>query len=233
MLDRILTLAKIPFFLALTVMCIEGGVFAFQARSAARKKSAAIDTLVAGLNTTLAQVNNPRGGTLQLVNKDLVDVKSLIVHIDQTAFAAQQASQAQIASINAWDGKVSVALDSANGVLLSLQRTSDGLGVSQAAIAGQAVATLQETQATIAGLKPVSDNAAAEIAELQKTTADLDAIMPALNLTAQNSASTMGHINGTAADVQQAVHDYLHPTLLHRIYSALANTGVEVAKFFF
>ncbi|MFZ3343374.1 MAG: hypothetical protein WA213_21025 [Terriglobales bacterium] len=90
------------------------------------------------------------------------------------------------------------------------------------------------------GLQPLEQNAAGEISDMRIMTAGLSYTIPdiqrtaaELNATSQNVTQVSQHLNETTGDVQQAVHSYLHPTWPKRIWSAITNTGVEAAKFFF
>jgi hypothetical protein len=77
------------------------------------------------------------------------------------------------------------------------------------------------TNETIKQLNPVLKQTTETIAEAQKAIGDIDALIlnPSIPKTllatqkaAEATAGTMGHVEGTASDIQDAAHKYLHPT---------------------
>jgi hypothetical protein len=110
------------------------------------------------------------------------------------------------------------------------------------ALLAKAGGDLDTLDRTILGLQPIETEAQVEVVELQRATKALTALESDPNLTATaknlNAASAHAsdallHVDGTTADVQQAVYSYLHPTMAQKIWHAVADTGVEVGKFFF
>lgn len=222
-MNRILLGAKIVLCLAVTTLCVTLTVFALELRS------------------QVVESRKQLAGVIAKVNLSLDESHRLILEAGLTAMEARKASAEERAALVKWNAQISQTMTNANAVLVSLKTTTDGLAASQQQIAAAAVKTLETTDKTIAGLQPLETNASTEIATLEATTSQLNKLVadPAIPATLANlraasdqTAQTMAHVNGTTADVQQAVHSYLHPTLFHKIYSAIANTGVSVAKFF-
>jgi uncharacterized phage infection (PIP) family protein YhgE len=170
--------------------------------------------------------------TLVKTNQVLDDAHRVLLEAGLTAMEARKASAKESAYLDKWNDGISTTLGNTNRVLISLATTSDGIRDSQAAIAQQTVGTLKTAQSTIAGIQPVTAELTGTLENLKKTTADIDTLVPPLTELANNSASAMGHIDATTADVQQAVHSYFHPTWQKRVWSAISGAFVTTMKIF-
>lgn len=168
--------------------------------------------------------------TLTKTNQVLDDAHRVLLEAGLTAMEARKASAKESAYLDKWNVGISATLGNTNRVLLSLAATSDGIRDSQAAIAAQTVGTLKAAQESIDGIKPVEENMSATLLALQKTSTDINTLVPPLTVLANNSASAMGHIDATTADVQTAVHTYLFPSWPKRVWSFVMNTGISVGR---
>jgi hypothetical protein len=209
---KVVDAARTASYLAATTLCGMLAVFAFHADRALEVRAAAVDS------------------TLVKVNQDLDDAHRVLLEAGLTAMEARKASAKESAYLDQWNAGITQTLGNANKVLVSLAATSDGLRDSQAAIAAQTITTLKSAQTSIDGLQPTEVELTATIAELNKATSDIDALVPPLTAMANNGASAMGHVDATTADVQKAVHNYLYPTWERKVWSAISNAFVTTMK---
>jgi len=127
--------------------------------------------------------------------------------------------------------RIEGTLDDANAILSSLRGTAGKLDT----LADSANQVLTSTRTQVDALAPVIDQTRQSVQGLQPLEADLDAVIkdPDIPKTIYNVQQATKRVSGTTADVQQAVHAYLHPTWAQKVKNFLLNTGVEVGKFFF
>ena len=209
-LQTALILAKSLAFLAFAVFFAIASFAALEARKAAAageaKASAAMADERARINAVLTAIIDPKTGTIHLINKDAVDAGDLIKQAHVLTFQEQKAAEA-------WNAQIGATFANANAVLLSLRGTSDTTGRSEAELARQAVQTFAAAQTSIQGLQPVLASVNTEVVALQSVTKHLDVVAadPAI-------PQAIGHVNDMTADVQQAVHSYLHPKWPGRVY---------------
>lgn len=189
----------------------------------------------AGLNASLAALNDPKAGTIHLLNEDLVRSRDLITHIDQSAFAAREASQAEVAYLGTWNASVTAAMANVNALLEGAKGDADALNVSQRAIAAQSVATLQTAQASIRGLQPAEDQATADLAQLEIAERDFDRLATNGDLTASlaNLNETTKGLSGMVDDTAAYWHRILHPSWPRRIWNGVTGVGIDAARVFF
>lgn len=139
-------------------------------------------------------------------------------------------------------GQVELAAHHENARIGVLDAQEAQIAADAHSLLGKAGDDLDTLRTTIQGVQPVESMAQAELAELQRATAGLTALTTDpdllgaaknLNAASANANAALQHVSGTTADVQQAVHSYLHPTWAQKIWHAVTNTGVQVGKFFF
>lgn len=162
------------------------------------------------------------GDTLTKVNLELDEMHRLTLEAGLTAMEARKASAKEAGYLDTWNRELTQTLANVNDTLLSAKTTIAGLnGVTTAAVGtlGSATTTLSALQSPIAQLQ-------APIAQLN---VDLQALQPAIN----HTDATMDHVAATTADVQQAVHSYLHPTWPQRILGWVKTGIVTVGQIVF
>lgn len=145
--------------------------------------------------------------TLRLLDEDLVRVRDLTTHIDQTAFAVHQASDAELRYLQTWNAGISRTLGNVNGLLLSARATTDGIKQSQAAISQQTVASLKAVQETLGGLQPVATKATVSLDALDRLLSD-----PDIRTTIGNERVTTGNLAAVSTDGRRLVDKYAHPS---------------------
>lgn len=223
-MNRTLQIARLVLLLAAAGLCVSGGRFLWNLsqltaslKTDAAKFGAAADQATATLQT----INRPCGagqpcGTLSDIGKTLGTAR---LTLGQVEIAANHEDK-RIGVLDAQEAQIAA----------DTHRALQGVGEG-----------VQSAKEAIAGLGPVEAQTTAEIQDLQKTTDSLNALVSDpnlremaqnLNTASANASSTLAHASATTADVQQAVHSYLHPTWAHKIWHGITNTGLEAAKFF-
>lgn len=179
---------------------------------------------------------------LAQANLDLQEAHRLVLEAALTAEEARKASSMEVTALPQLTAGVQATLGSANEAVLATRDVAVQLKASAVQITADSSAVLHTANTTVAGLGNVEASAVRSIDQIELSTSHLDVllsdpdipiIVSNLHATSVNLTATTGSVKDTAADVQQAVHSYLHPTLAVKIYHAIANTGVEVGKFFF
>jgi hypothetical protein len=216
MLVRILLIAKIALCLVFTTLCVMLAIFAVELRRQAVDVRMQFASVVAKVNLNLDESHH------------------LILEAGLAAMEARKASAEERSYLAKWNDGISEALGNANGVLVSLKATSDGLASSQQQIAAETVETLHTANQTIAGLQPVETNTSAAIVRLDKATQDLDSL-----IADQNLKSTLAHIevttnavSGMATDTQKYWHNVLYPKWPKRVLGYVTGVGLDVGKLF-
>lgn len=226
-MNRLLQIAHLGLLLAGASLCVSACLALASIDAAMTGAAQATEQAVSGtqaaeqeLTATLQAINRPCGsgkpcGTLADLAKTLNTAR---LTLGQLEIAANHEDQ-RIGLLDAQEAQIA---SDAHTLALKAGDTVDALTVAAN------------------GLQPVEQNAAGEISDMRTMTAGLSSTIPdiqrtaaELNATSQNVTQVSQHLNETTGDVQQAVHSYLHPTWPKRIWSAITNTGVEAAKFFF
>ncbi|MGA7887646.1 MAG: hypothetical protein WCA44_18075 [Acidobacteriaceae bacterium] len=219
-MNRVLQLARLALLAAGVTVCLAAAYFLKTATDSVRRLSSQTQTAIAAAASAEQQVaavaqtiDRPCGaghacGTLADIGKTLNTIR---LTAGQVEIAANHEDR-RLAILDAQEAQMAA---DAHGLALKAGTSLDAL-----------TATAQAAQPAEASLN-------AEIVELQKTTAAIDAVTPALQQTMQSTAATMGHLDATTADVQQAVHSYLHPKWPKQLYNGLMNAGTALAKYFF
>lgn len=102
----------------------------------------------------------------------------------------------------------------------------------------QTLAAYQQTGEALTAaterLQPVETNAAQTLATANTLLADphWQATLAGLDATAASTADTAKHLDGTAADVQSAVHGYLHPGWKVRVTNWLSQAAHTLGGWF-
>lgn len=146
-----------------------------------------------------------------------------IANVNRASKAWADASAQQVKSFAAIERDIRVEMWQVDRTLQAASGAIDHIGPlldSTRATTDQATATLATAQATVQALQAPIAQANAALAALQPVEQHLDALVsdPALAATISNVASTTGHLDATAKDVQQTVHSYTHPTWAMRIW---------------
>jgi hypothetical protein len=218
----VLNCLKAVLLVAVSFFFIEAGFFIKDVKNKITSTSDSINGAITvftndanKLGTTLDAINNPdpRRGTLKLLNKDLVDVKDLIVLTSQTAQTVAQTSKLEANYATKWDEQVSSTLVHVDSIAVtaneSLLNTSNSLQKSMVEISP----TLIQAQGTMKSAQELISNP--DLAESMK------------NLNTSSKA-----LSGISTDTQQWWHDELHPKWPARAWHIVSNTGITVAKFF-
>jgi hypothetical protein len=170
----------------------------------------------------LAATTMAVGDTLAKVNLELDEMHRLTLEAGLTAMEARKASSKESAYLDQWNKQVTQAMTDFHDVMLET-----------GAAVGSIPPVAATTQQTIAQLQAPIAQANADFAQLQAPIAqlnvDLQALQPAIN----HTDATMDHVAATTADVQQAVHSYLHPTWPQRILGWVKTGVVTVGQIVF
>lgn len=161
--------------------------------------------------------------TLMKLDDEIDEAHRLTLEAGLTVMEARKASVKEISYLDAWNKGISQALIDFHGVMTSTQATVAAL---QAPIE-QSNRTLTSANDTVRLLQAPIAQLDADLAALQPVIAHTDALVsnPALSTTISNVASTTGHMDATAADVQQEVHSLTHPTWLHKLWGGLLDVA--------
>jgi len=165
---------------------------------------------------SLVTVDKHLSVTLMKLNDEIDEMHRLTLEAGLTAMEARKASVKESAYLDKWNAQFTQVIGDVHTAMITTTATIASIQPVTAA----ATSTLQTTQATVQALQ-------APIAALQPVIAHTDALVsdPALTATISNVASTTGHLDATAADVQQEVHSFTHPTWLHKIWGGLLDVA--------
>jgi hypothetical protein len=173
---------------------------------------------------------------------DLEELHRVTLEAGLTAREARMASHDERLALPNITGDVDTLLIRSAQALAATSDTARLVGTDAAAITGSTTALLDASTKTVAGLQPIELKAADAVEQMRTDEAHLDALIadPDIPIAIANLKDTgaaavraTSNVADTTADVKDAVHSYLHPTLATKIWHAVANTGVEVGKFFF
>lgn len=171
----------------------------------------------------LAAIEMNIADTLHKADLELSELHRLTLEAGLTAMEARKASIKELAFLDQLNAQVSETSLQAQRTLLAVQRSADQATRSEAQLTASATASIDALQPTLAA-------SAQELEDLQQVTRHLDTIVvdPAIPATLASVSQTSAHVAETTADVQQAVHSYLHPTVVQRILGWI-KTGVVTA----
>lgn len=158
-MSRLVEALKAVALIAFSGLCVAAVLLLVEAHALQSKMLAA-----------LAQLSDPKTGTIHLLNDDAVRTRDLLTHVNMTADAARKASAKESAYLDQWNASLAETLANVNGVLASSRQTVEDAGADEALVVRSAQETLTSVQGAIKGLKPVEDNAATELSALTQTT---------------------------------------------------------------
>ena len=175
-----------------------------------------VTILCLSVSYSVVTVNKHLSATLMKLDTEIDEAHRLTLEAGLTVMEARKASVKEIAYLDAWNKGISRTLIDFHDVMVET-RTAVG-SIQPVAVT---------TEATIRALQAPISQANADLAALQPVIAHTDALVsnPDLSTTIANVASTTGHLDATAADVQQEVHSITHPTWLHRIWGGLLDVA--------
>lgn len=147
------------------------------------------------------------------LNLELDEAHRVTLEAGLTAMEARKASALEVQALTGWNQQITTTMRNANGVLLSLQKTSDATAATEQQIADAAVSTLHTTDQTIAGLQPVEAQATQGVAQIEETTTHIQALIdsPDITDTLHNVDVTTGELAKTSTDFQTKFHSVLFP----------------------
>jgi hypothetical protein len=162
------------------------------------------DTM-AKLNQTIDKLNG-KGGTLQIMNEDLVRVKDTITLSQLTLFKEQK-------SLDLWNQNISATLSNVNNAVVAATANENEITKST-------VETLNATTASVNALKPLVVSLDDEAKELKTATASLNAVVTDPNITAAVANVNVMTKNGDDAtkDLKDYIHGILHPSWPKRVW---------------
>jgi hypothetical protein len=239
-MNKILQVAKVLALLAVCVLCVVASVRISQVSSQINVTLRQLDLsgTVANLNATLDAIHRPCGKTLDtvsvlfdktrndyfLANKKkeflpcgtLADVAKTLGTIRGAAGQIEVAANHEDKRIAVLDGQEATIYRNTNASLLQLRED------------------LRTANTTIAGLQPVFVGLTKDAAAVEVTTESARALIanPQIPVILNNTAAATGsvsqaagHLDATTADVQHAVHQALHPTVVHKVLDVMENVG--------
>jgi hypothetical protein len=165
---------------------------------------------------SVVTVNKHLSATLMKLDDEIDEAHRLTLEAGLTVMEARKASVREVQYLDAWNKGISQALNDLHGVMVETRSAVGSI---------QPVAVT--TEATIRALQAPIAQANTDLAALQPVIAHTDALVsdPALTATISNVESTTGHLDATAADVQQEVHSLTHPTWLHKLWGGLLDVA--------
>jgi hypothetical protein len=214
--NQALTIAKIIGALCFAGMCFAFMLTALQTReNEDRLTEAALSiaqhsvNVARDLDDTVKDVHK----SVVLVPKVLNDTRLTLDNANKAAIDERMYFEQEVPGLMA---RVNLVVDQSRGTLAAYQQTGEAL------------------TAAAQGLQPVEDNAALSLAQLDNVLADPDIkAMLANTATASGTvADTAKHLDGTAADVQQAVHGYLHPSWKVKLVNWLGTAAHTLGGWF-
>jgi hypothetical protein len=179
-----------------------------------------VTVLTGKASHSLDIVNDPHKGSLMMFNQDLGVARSLMIHADLATRTVQQASTNEIRYLDQWNVQLTDTFKGINATVKSVDAT---VKTTDAAVKTNS----QASDAALVQLKTFL--VAGTLTERATTKLISDPNLPKItgNLAVGTKAGAAG-----AVDIQQYVHNALHPTWPHRIYSFISGLGVDAAKVF-
>ncbi len=144
--------------------------------------------------------------TQQLLDKDLVDLKNLLVHIDMTAAQVAHTSKDEQRYLKQWNEQVSTAIGNTDALISHLD-------ANQSRISDAAVGTLSAASATIADVQPVLAQVRTVAVTTNATIGDLDRFINSHELaeTRDNIDASTKSLAQSSAEFQAKFHEFLYP----------------------
>jgi hypothetical protein len=215
-MNKILQVVKILALLAVCVLCVVASVRVSQVSCQINVTLKQLDLsgAIANLNKTLDVINRPCGnhaacGTLADVAKTLGTIRGA-------------AGQIEVAA-NHEDKRIAVIDGQETQIYLDTHQSLEQLRVD-----------LKTANTSIAAVQPVLAGLGRDAQALQVTTESVNTLVanPQIPVILNNTAAATGnvkdaagHLDATTADVQHAVHQALHPTVVHKVLDVMENVG--------
>lgn len=161
----------------------------------------------------VAALSMQAGDTLAVVNTQIPAVAEDIHNTTQAANGAIGDARAYMPALAS---QVELDLEEGHRLILEAGLTATEARKASAEERAALPALTASAQASI-------DSLNREMVTLQSVTSHADALVsdPNLRATIAHVESTTGHLDGTAADVQQEVHSLTHPTWLHKMWGGM------------
>jgi hypothetical protein len=159
----------------------------------------------AKLNKTIDKING-KGGTLQIMNEDLVRVKDTITLSQATLYKEQK-------SLDMWNANISETLANVNIAVVAATANEN-------AISKSTVETLQATSDSVKTLAPLMVNLNSEIDAAHAATLGVTAMIPDIQATVVNVKGMTADGHETTTMTKDWLHGILHPTWATRVKNA-------------
>lgn len=182
-----------------------------------------VTVMCATLSYSIVTVNKHVSATLMKLDTEIDEAHRLTLEAGLTVMEARKASVREVQYLDAWNSGISRTLTDLHAAMITTTATVAAL---QAPIE-QSNRTLTTANDTIRLLQAPVQRLDSDLESLQPVIAHTDALVsnPALSTAISNVASTTGHLDATAADVQQEVHSLTHPTWLHKLWGGLLDVA--------
>lgn len=183
----------------------------------------AFSILCAAVTLAVVDVNTRIAVTFQKLDNEIDEMHRLTLEAGLTAMEARKASAKEISYLDTWNNQISQSVTDFQEVMLQTRSTLATIQDTSQAATG----AIQTTQATVQALQAPIVQADVTLKALQPVIAHTDALVtdPAITATLANVRATTAHLDATAADVQEAVHKYTHPTLLHKLWGGILDVA--------
>jgi|SRR5581483_7779193 len=190
---NLLNILKAAALLACISACVSLSMFAVDAARAMRD-----------LHSKIFAVDPAR--TQLLLDKDLVDLKNILVHVDMTAAQVARTSRDEQSYLKQWNEQVSTAIGDTDALISHLD-------TNQSRISEAAVGTLSAASATIADVQPALAQVRTVAVTTNATIGDLDRFIQSSDLaeSEHNFRLITNNIALTSSDFQTKFHDLLYP----------------------
>jgi chromosome segregation ATPase len=191
----------------------------------------ALSVLCVTATYSLVHIEKHLSNTLLKLNDEREELHRLTLEAGLTAMEARKASKKEAEYLDTWNTEITQTLTSVNATLQAAQASIS----SMSTVSDAAVSTLKATQQTVTSLQTPILSANQALTAATASIKDLDKLLqdPQFATTIAHTDATMSHVDATTADVQQAVHSYLHPTWPQRVLGWVKTGVVTVGQIIF
>jgi hypothetical protein len=222
-MNRALKVAKILVLLLLAAVLVAVLLAALQIREESIEIANRADAALIAANQLL-EATRDRMDDLQEPIAEAVTVERKADAVEDATLARVNELQAPVQKLNevVYDARLSI--DNVNSAALD-ERFYFEQQVPQA---------MSRVDEAIGGLLPVEANAAKTLQDADVVIANpnIPALLTHADAATVASADTMKHLDGTSADVQTAVHQYLHPSWAARMTGWFATAAHAAVNWF-
>lgn len=200
---RVLSFCKAVALASVALMCLAIGAVAVRYYLMAPEVSKTVASwgdAGEGFAQIAQHLNDPKKGTIMMLDQDVGAAKSLIIHADLVARHEQQ-------QLNTWDDRGALLFDNANGAITDLR----GVLTSGKGTLDEATATLKIVNDPKRGLRVLLMNANGTISDLGELTPEVQRALKGIADTSEQTAGIGTHLNATTGDLQHALHPILNP----------------------